>query len=88
MIVGIPFYGRTFELLPGNTNYEIGTPVNSQVEGGDPGPYTEESGTLAYYEVSLNTIIPNPPDKYLTFFVDLLCFAKRRRLDRPMGRCR
>lgn len=57
MIVGIPFYGRTFELLPGNTNYEIGTPVNTQVEGGNPGQYTEESGILAYYEVSLHNTI-------------------------------
>jgi len=52
LIVGVPFYGKSFNLGQGNTNYEEGTSIDAANPDGDAGPITEAPGTLAYYEVS------------------------------------
>ena len=49
LVMGIPFYGRSFVLNDPN-RYLPGKNARSKSEG-FPGPYTEENGFLAYYEI-------------------------------------
>lgn len=52
LVLGIPFYGRTYNIGKVNPNTTPGTWINTLAGGGDPGPFTKEKGSLAYYEVS------------------------------------
>ncbi|KAM4795860.1 chitinase-3-like protein 2 [Rhinophrynus dorsalis] len=46
LIMGFPTYGRSFTLSGSNTN--IGAPIAG---AGSPGPFTEEAGYWAYFEI-------------------------------------
>ncbi|CAL4075704.1 unnamed protein product [Meganyctiphanes norvegica] len=50
LIVGVPFYGRSFHLGSASNN-GLKAPVKKWEGGGDKGPYTGAKGFLAYYEI-------------------------------------
>ena len=51
LIVGVPFYGRTYTLgSPDNNGLRAG--VKKWEGGGKSGPFTNATGFISYYEVS------------------------------------
>lgn len=50
LIVGIAFYGRSFKLGQKDVN-GLGAPIKVWDGGPNPGPYTNASGFLSYYEI-------------------------------------
>lgn len=53
IIVGVPFYGRTFTLGSKNSN-GLRAPIQKWLGGGQAGSYTNETGYLAYFEICAN----------------------------------
>ncbi|CAH0564615.1 unnamed protein product [Brassicogethes aeneus] len=47
LMIGMPTYGRSFELV-NTTQFDIGAPASG---GGIPGRYTNESGFMSFYEI-------------------------------------
>lgn len=70
LIVGVPFYGRSFTLGQAGVNH-LKAGVNKWAEnpwgsggGGAPGPYTNASGFLAYYEICEMLFLDEWTEKY------------------------
>ena len=49
VLLGTPLYGRNYRLL-NNDQHDLGSPTGGP---GDAGRYTQEAGSLAYYEVRI-----------------------------------
>ncbi|XP_063916520.1 probable chitinase 10 [Zophobas morio] len=47
LMIGMPTYGRSFELV-NTTQFDIGAPASG---GGTPGRYTSEAGFMSFYEI-------------------------------------
>ena len=51
LLMGIPFYGQTFTLARQAIKQNDARVGAAVVAGGQPGPFTQQSGMLAYYEI-------------------------------------
>ncbi|XP_068228801.1 endochitinase-like [Palaemon carinicauda] len=68
LIVGVPFYGRTFTLGSKDVN-GLRAPVKKWEGGGNPGPYTGAKGFMAYYEIC--PLVGDPASGWTKKFDDI-----------------
>ena len=54
IVLGVPFYGRSFELEKNADEFKSFGFGEKTRNAGNPGPYTHEKGYLAYYEICDN----------------------------------
>lgn len=80
LIIGIPFYARTFTLRDPNNN-GLHAPINRDTEGGPPGKYTNETGFLAYYEVIFKYLYLNLCSLIKIFILLIIRSAKLLKLE-------
>lgn len=60
VVLGIPAYARSYSLRSA-ASAGLGAPVTGP---GEPGPYTQVPGFLAYYEVSRETSLRNKKQNF------------------------
>jgi len=68
LVVGTPFYGRTYTLGDAKSN-DLGAYIVKWMGGGDPGPYTNATGFMAYYEIC--TRLLNSADGWVKRYDDV-----------------
>jgi chitinase len=67
LVVGVPFYGRTY-VLGSASNNDLGAPVVQWLGGGEPGHFTQARSFQAYYEVSHCTKLFNDYLMYKPYY--------------------
>ena len=65
LIMGMPTYGRSFT-LSSSSEHGLGDP--SVGDGGKPGPITNATGVLSYYEVSYEIYTSVEDELFLTIY--------------------
>jgi chitinase len=68
LVLGTPFYGRTYTLGDKNNN-KLGASIVQWVGGGEPGPFTNATGFMSYYEICVKLL--NPADGWTKKYDDI-----------------
>lgn len=68
LVVGTPFYGRTYTLGDPKSN-DLGAYIVKWMNGGEPGPFTNASGFMAHYEICVKLL--DPADGWVKRYDDI-----------------